>query len=396
MKKRKILIVVESLGCGGAEKSLVSLLPLIDYKKFEVDLLIYNRNRGLFEQLVDERVHILPNENFQNFCSKPIVKQVLSFNISYIFARLRWKAAIIFNKKMKYPKHSSEVYWKSCSKVISPITNHYDVAIAWGQGHSTHYVAEKVNADKKYAWINANYVLGNHDKAFDMPFYRVMNRIIVVSEQLLPITQKVFPEFAANMKVIYDVINADLIFAMSQEYNPFENDKKLHIVTVGRLAPQKGYNLALQACKIMKEKGIRFIWYALGEGSMRDELEQYIKEHHLEDNFVLLGVKDNPYVYTGHADIYVQTSVFEGYCLTLAEARILNKPIVTTDFDVVHDQIEHGYNGLIAQMNPTSIADAIIRLATDDDLRNRLSENLKKEKKGNIEEAEKFNQLLSE
>ena len=396
MRKRKVLIVVESLACGGGEKSLISALPLIDYNEFDIDLLIYNRNGGLFEQLVDKRVNVLPELDFVRFCNLPIVRQIISFKLKYILTRIKWKCAITSNQKSVKPKHSSEIYWKSCSDVIPILEKQYDVAVAWGQGHATHYVAEKVNAYKKYAWINANYVLGNHDREFDLPFYHKMQRIIVVSEQLLSLTKDVFPEFASDMRVIYDVVNAELIFAMSQKYNPFKNEKGLHIVTVGRLESPKGYNLAVQACKIMKDRGSCFKWYAVGEGSMRKELETYIKENEIEDNFILVGVKDNPYVYIGNADIYVQTSIFEGYCLTLAEARILNKPIVTTNFDVVYDQIKNGYNGLVVDMNPEDIADEIIRLSSDIKLQKKLVTNLMNEKKGNKEEAKKINQLFAE
>ena len=95
-----------------------------------------------------------------------------------------------------------------------------------------------------------------------------------------------------------------------------------------------------------------------------------------------------------NADIYVQTSRFEGYCLTLGEARILNTPVISTDFDVVYNQLHNEENGLIVEKNPVAISNAIIRLWNNIELREYIISNLKKEKKGNPEEIKKLYQLI--
>jgi glycosyltransferase involved in cell wall biosynthesis len=96
------------------------------------------------------------------------------------------------------------------------------------------------------------------------------------------------------------------------------------------------------------------------------------------------------------ADIYVQTSRFEGYCLTLAEARILNVPCVTTAFDVVYDQMIDGENGLVVDMNAPAVAGGIERLMNDADLYAHIKDYQMREKKGNIEEIQKFYRLVRE
>ncbi len=95
------------------------------------------------------------------------------------------------------------------------------------------------------------------------------------------------------------------------------------------------------------------------------------------------------------ADIYVQTYRSEGFCLTLAEARILNKPCVTTEFDCVYNQMIQKKNGLVVEMNAQAIAAGIERMINDDKLRNSVVEYLKAEKKGNAEEIEKVYRLLA-
>ena len=75
------------------------------------------------------------------------------------------------------------------------------------------------------------------------------------------------------------------------------------------------------------------------------------------------------------ADIYVQPSRTESYCITLAEARALKKPIVTTNFPCASEHVIHEHNGFICEMTPESIADAIEKLILSPELREKFSNN---------------------
>lgn len=88
-------------------------------------------------------------------------------------------------------------------------------------------------------------------------------------------------------------------------------------------------------------------WYCIGEGHYRKQLEKLIIKCEMRNYFILIGVNPNPYPYMAGADIYVQTSRHEGYCLTLAKAKYLHKPIITTNFIGAYEQIVDGYNGFI-------------------------------------------------
>ena len=96
-------------------------------------------------------------------------------------------------------------------------------------------------------------------------------------------------------------------------------------------------------------------------------------------------------------DIYVQTSRFEGFGLTIAEAKILGKPVVSTNFDVVHDQITHEKNGLISEMNAESLSEQIIRMIKDETLRKSIIKNVQAEENTTyITEVKKVERLLDE
>ena len=169
----------------------------------------------------------------------------------------------------------------------------------------------------------------------------------------------------------------------------------IKILTIGRLAHQKGYDLALDACERLIKKGLKFKWYVLGKGPLRKDMEKEIINRGLDKHFVLLGVKANPYPYIRGADIYVQTSKYEGFGLAIAEARMLNVPVVTTKFDAVYNQMVDGKNGLVVDMNGDSVYRGIMNYITNPSLKDSVINYLKTEKKGNVEEINKFYELIS-
>lgn len=389
--KRKILFVVNSLDVGGAEKSLTSLLNVLDYSRYDVELLMF-RVGGLFLKLLPKEVGILPELDFVKSNGRSLLTQIK--HPQYFCARVSASIGLRLNKK-NHILHDSQCYWKYMHNVVENLEENYDVAIAWGQGNPTHYVAEKVTAEKKIAFINADYEAVGHNKRYDFPFYMKYNYIVTVSDKLAELVAKAFPDMKAKIKTIYDINDGELINHLASKVNPFVKDCiSVKIVTVGRLVEPKGYDLAVEACKKLVEQGLDFHWFIVGEGPERTKIEKAIDRFGINDYMILLGAKNNPYIYMKNADIYVQTSRVEGYCLTLGEARILNTPVISTNFDAVHNQLKDGENGLIVDMNGEAIANAIMRLISDQALREYIIGNLKREKKGNVEEIRKLYELM--
>ena len=98
------------------------------------------------------------------------------------------------------------------------------------------------------------------------------------------------------------------------------------------MSKEKGIDLALEAALELVKIGRSFKWYVIGDGGERYDLETKIKEYHLENRFILLGLKANPYPYLKHAFLYVQPSRYEGKSIAIDEAKILAKPIITTNY----------------------------------------------------------------
>lgn len=387
--KKKLLFVINSLGCGGAEKSLVSLLGVMDGQRYDVDLLMFNPG-GMFMPLLPGYVHVLPQPAYLQFCKNG------GASLRYAATRLRTSVGLRLHPKCGgKPLHDAQAYWKYAGGAFDTLPESYDAAVAWGQGNPTHFVAEKVKAKKKIAFVNADYAAVGHNRDFDMHFYARYQHIAAVSDGLRELLVQVFPEFADRITTVYDIRNQALMEEMAEAYVPYQKQENAPaIVTVGRMVRQKGYDLAVEACRELRERGLNFRWYLVGDGPEMTLVQQLRAAYGLEDCLFPVGAKENPYPYIRNADIYVQTSRFEGFCLTLAEARALHVPPVSTNFDVVYNQLRNEENGLIVEMTPEAIANGVERLLRDRELYQKIADTLKEEHIGNEREIEKFYQLI--
>lgn len=364
--KKRVLFVIDSLNSGGAEKSLVSLLSLINYEKFDVELLLFNKS-GLYLPLVPKEVKILDIPEYFNNSNK------IKFKIAKIKNSILIRSSI-YKKKF----HGAQITASNILKTLNNQIEKYDIAIAYSQGFPTYYVADKVSAVKKICWINTDYKKAGYNIEFDRKYYEKYNYMIIVSKKNKEIIESVYPEFKSKMRVIYDIISKELVKKMAVDGDGYnDNFDGIRILTIGRHVHLKGYDLAIEAAKILKEKGIKFRWYSIGEGILTNKLKRQVKNNNLDDEFIFLGTYTNPYPFIYQSDIYCQPSRFEGFGMAIAEAKILRKPIVATNFEVVYDQIDNGKNGLIVEMNAENISKAICTLINNKEVWNEKVKNIK-------------------
>ncbi len=195
------------------------------------------------------------------------------------------------------------------------------------------------------------------------------------------------PALVDKLECVYDVLNPQLIRTLSEENAPDIKvipDSIITLTTVGRMVKLKGYDLAVDAAVKLKNVGIGFRWFFVGDGPMRELIEESIERENLSDSIILTGMKPNPYPYIKTADIYVQPSRFEGFGMTIGEAKILHKPIVSTNFEVVYDQITDGENGLVVEKSADSIANGIMRLVQNSEQREKIIHVLEAEENTTI------------
>ncbi|OBZ12320.1 glycosyltransferase [Bacillus sp. FJAT-26390] len=395
--KKNLLFVMPSLSAGGGERSLVNLLSQINYGEFNVDLFLLS-HEGIFMDLLPEEVNVLPlNDSYSQF-TQPLlssVRQLIgSGSAGLAYSRLMFS---VTNHTTKEVGPREQGGWKYLASSLNKINKKYDAAIGFLEKTSIYFCVEKVDAVKKIGWVHNDYDKLGLDPAFDINYFDKLDHIVTVSQECASILKKRFPEQHHKVHVIHNIVSPKVIKHLANKdtadvYNRKEGE--FVILSIGRLHEQKGFELAIQTGRRLVDNGWSFQWNIIGEGDEREKLTELIAANGLENHFKLLGLKPNPYPYIKQADIYAQTSKFEGKAIAIDEAKILSKPILVTNFSTAKDQIEDGIEGLIVDMNSEAVAAGIGRLMHEKGIRNRLSEHLSLLQLGTEEEIEKLYQLL--
>lgn len=403
MLKKKILFVIHRLDAGGAEKSLVSLLNSLPLDQFDIDLLSVDPT-GIFLNQVPKEIKLL-NVPRELICQNTqIMRKYFWQNVTVRTFIIKLRCIIgdhlrgySSKKRMSHIQYYNEI-WKQhtpdCQKK-------YDVAVSYIDDLN-YYVIDHVKAEKKILWCHNDYNKLNLVSEYDLPYYKKADKICTISEQCKISLVENFPSQNDKIEVVENISSVRLINAQAEIYKEmqlkgdgFIDDKRFKLVSIGRLSEQKGFDYAVDAAKILKQKDIDFCWYILGEGPLRHTLENQAKKNDVSDVIKFIGIRSNPYPYIKNADLYVMPSRYEGKSIALDEAKILCKPIVVTNYPSVHDAIENKIDGLIVDTNAEKIADGIMLLYKNGSLRNTFINNLKQTNYGNEKKVvTKFLKLL--
>jgi len=319
----KILIMSQPLIIGGVERALINMVNALDLQRVQPELVLIGRKQeAILEKELRKDVPII---SFKEACRK-----------------------------------------------------HYDVAISYYQFHDPDIYINKIKAEKRIQWIHGDMV------TFPPPIVlkqkcKNLDRFVCVSGRVRDSFLKFHPDLQEKAVVTPNIVdnlhiinNAEV--SLAQE---LKQDDILNVVTVSRLHSKKGLRTALQAHKRLDSEGIHFRWYIVGEGEERKILEKLIRQYGLQNKFILLGNRKNPYPYIKKADLFVLPSESEGYSTVLIEAKILKKPIMTTDIGGAREEICSGENGLIVENSEEAIYQGLKKMVVDTALREKFAFALK-------------------
>jgi glycosyltransferase involved in cell wall biosynthesis len=264
--------------------------------------------------------------------------------------------------------------WRLMSDSAERLEQHYDLAVAFLEGGSSYYVADHVNADKKVTYIHVDYQQAGYTKELDRACYEKFDHLFMVSKEVQEKFLEVYPDLRERTSIFYNIIDHEMILQKAIEDDGFlDAYDGTRLLTVGRLHYQKGYDIAIQAMQILKKRGVRARWYVLGDGALRDKLQEQIREADLEEDFILMGAVSNPYPYYEQCDIYVHATRYEGKSIAVQEAIILGCPVIASNCVGNRETVDDGVNGILCDLSPQGIADAIEDLIMDKALRMKYS-----------------------
>ena len=365
---KKLLFIINTLGCGGAERAMLNLFSRLDSNKYDISLFVIT-GQGELRRELPENVRLI-NKKYKEVSvltkkgRRLLTLSVLKAGIGKALFLRRApyiiKNFLIMRKKGKIMP--DKLLWRLLSDGAPKIQEEYDLAVAYLEGGATYYVADYVKAKKKTAFVHIDYEKAGYTRELDLDCYEKFDRIFTVSDEVKEHFLRVYPEYECKTSVFNNILNQERIKKMADQGEGFNDGfKGLRILTVGRLTRQKRYDIAIEAMKLIKDKiSMPIRWYVLGEGDLRQELEQQIKSAGLQKDFILMGVKENPYPYYKGCDFYVHATEFEGKSIALQEAQVLGKPILATDCSGNREQIENGTDGILCELDPGQVCEQLL------------------------------------
>lgn len=395
---KDILIASFDMEVGGVERSLINMLENFDYKNHKVDLMLY-RHSGDFMKLLKGDFNLLPEVKEYASFRKSIAQLLKEGSFNLAFSRLKAKReAKSYDIKFK-PQEESVVQmqrmWQYSLNHLPNLDKEYDAAISYLWPH--YFVAEKVKAKKKIAWIHTDYSNIHTDIEEDLKVWDKFHYIMAVSEECKTSFLKKYPSLKSKVRIMENIMSPTFIKTMAQE--PVEKeiveDNAFRLMTVSRLSHAKGIDNAVRALKLLHDRGLKDIhWYVVGYGGDEEMIRNLIKDNHLEDSFILLGKKINPYPYMKACDLYVQPSRYEGRAVTVTEAQVLGKAVVITNYSTAESQLKNGYDGHICDLSVEGIAKGIEIIYKKIQKKKEIEGNCRKSNYSNMEELVKIYELI--
>lgn len=398
ISKKNILICSHAMEIGGAERSLLDLLYTFNYSKYNVDLFLY-RHSGEWLKDIPEQVNLLPESPKYSSLLIPIKSLIAKKQFGILFSRLAGKFfAFLYRKKHNFTHSAVEIeyshkYTRFFLPKIKP-DKEYDLAISFLTPH--YFVRDKVRAKKKIAWIHTDYSTIEINVKSELKMWSSYDKIISISNDCTKSFLKKFPSLSDKILEVENILSSNLISKKCCESAPEEmsNNTDYKILSIGRFSDAKNFDNVPEICKKICTKGLNIIWYLIGYGGDEQLIKNKITEFGMENNVIILGKKENPYPYIKACDAYIQPSRYEGKCVAVREAQILEKPVIITNYATANSQLKDGYDGVIVPMDNEGCAEGIYKVLTDEKLMKQLSYNCSQNDYTNFSEIYKLYDLI--
>ena len=277
----------------------------------------------------------------------------------------------------------------------------FDTYIAFTEGYCTKILAHIPK--QKYAWVHIDlkalpWTINEKiykNKQEEKNVYSNYNKVICVSNSVKRIMQEEYG--LEHVETIYNPIDSIEIITKSQEINDIDTSAGFNIISIGRLVPQKGYDLLIPIISRLVKEGINVHLYILGTGSEKERIESIIASEGIKHNIHLLGFQENPYSIMKKMDLFVCSSRSEGYSLVIAEALTLGLPVVSMNCSGPNELLDNNKYGTLCD-NYEELYQAIRAAITGKNYYQDLKEKAAKRKDffDITTTMKQINQLLSE
>ncbi len=331
-----VLFLIPTLDRGGAENVLVDLVNRMDQSIFHITV------QTLFDQ------------NSQ----KDRLKEGIEYR-SFLFHQFHGNSRLFacIPARLLY-------------KLI--VGRRYDIVVSYLEGPTTHILSGCPYGDsKKVAWFHSalktdrSFRAGFASKKEAICAYNGFDMIVFVAKTVQKAVEKIAGVQFKHTCILFNTINTEDILIKSKEELPKSlfSEKEINIVSIGKIAPVKGYDRLARVQKMLYDAGYLTHMYILGEGPNRKEIEAYLQKNGLSESFTFLGFQNNPYKFISKADLYVCSSHREGFSTAVCEALIVGIPVCTVEVSgMMHLLGENNEYGIITENNEEALYQGIKRL----------------------------------
>jgi len=363
------------MNCAGSEKSFLSFINTFDLDKYDATLLLAKRS-GPFLSMLPDKLKVIELAKYgdhflqsganakSNILNTFIKKNPFSAFKVYPYYREIIKAG---DDKDKVSSLATKLWIELCRSYLPELKEKYDIAVAYWGDRTMFYMLDKIKADKYITWMHFDYAHPKRDDSIYLPYFEKCDSIVNVSATVDDALKASLPSVSGKCVVIENIQSEALIRKMAEEEAEFPDPEYcgLRILSVARIAYQKGLDLGIRALKILREKGIDARWYVIGDGDeeLKSQLISLSKEYGVENDFVFMGTRSNPYPYIKKCDIFALPSRFEGKPISVEEAKILCKPIVVCDYLSANEQLGGGKYGMVSPFDENELAEKLYFLS---------------------------------
>ena len=372
-KKIRLLIIGITMQPAGTENSFLSFASCLDYDRYDVTLLLAKKE-GLFLPMIPKQIRVITMEEYADMFTmdggnamRVIWSSMVKRNPRVLLDIFPFalKIALRIGRRADQAMRM----WCRLEKRFPDLPGEYDIALAYWGDKTMFYMLDHVCARRKIAWLHFDYMKPARDDSLYGPAFEACDSIVTVSRPIEASMRGHFPSLGDKIVCMENICDPRQIRELALRGDTFPDAfyEGTRILTVGRIAEQKGYDMAVAVLARLREEGYCVRWYIVGSGTEEDEraLKLSAVERGVADALILLGNMANPYTYMRDCDIYVQPSRHEGKPIAVEEAKILYKPILVTDYLSAREQLEDGHLGAVCEISEDGIYRALKSMLDD-------------------------------
>ncbi len=334
-----LLLVVDSLDVGGAERYVVDLALTLQRKGYDVTVAC-SVSGPLSEPLEKASIPV-----------RPVLDRLIKRRVSLAYARGLRRLV----RESRFDIVHAHVYASTSAAAIATLRTGVPLVITeHGMNPWRSWRDRRVSR-----WV---YRRAEHIIAVSTPIYRLLTERYAVSSDRITVNPNA-------------VVDSPVASTSPSIQLPAEWQQGPLVGVVARLSEEKGISIFLQAAARISPLAPEVRFLIVGDGPLREELDSLAQHLGLSDRAHFLGYRSDARALIELLEVLVLPSLHEGSPLVILEAMSAGIPIVASAVGGIPDQVEHGREGILVQPgDPSALGDAILRLLRDPALASRLGE----------------------